>query len=109
MRRFALTLTLPLLALLLLAQQGATLHELSHLQYGGQALGMQIRAESGPLDSSQCTTCRSFAQIAHPAMSSAPLFIAPMVVSFRSPAPFYSVASASAPSARSRGPPQRLV
>lgn len=106
MRRFGLTLTLPLLALLLLAQQGATLHELSHLQYSGQELGAQLRTEGGLLDSAHCPACQSFAQIAHSATGSPATFVAPAAVRLQIPAPHYSIASASAPTPRSRGPPQ---
>lgn len=109
MRRFGSALILPLLTLLLLAQQGAALHELSHLHYGGRQLGAQLRAESGLLDSAHCPTCQSFAQVAHPAAGSAMSFVAPAHVSVRSAAPFYSILTASAPTPRNRGPPRLLV
>lgn len=106
MRRFGLALTLPLLALLLIAQQGATLHELSHLHDVGQELGAQARADNAPCDNAHCPTCQSFAQVAHPAAASTATFVAPAAVLARSPTPLYSIVSASAPTPRSRGPPQ---
>lgn len=105
MRRLRLALTLPLLALLLLAQQGATLHELTHLYYSGQARDAQLRAGDHLLDDAHCLTCQSFAQVSHPASGSAIVFVAPPAALPQSPAPLYSVIGASAPTPRSRGPP----
>ena len=106
MRKLLLTLVLPLV--LLFSQQGAVVHELSHLTdavaraaAGGDASGHQ----AGDL---QCEACLAFAHlagvatatVAHPALLSfsfaipaneAPVFIA-----------------ADAPTARSRGPPTFL-
>lgn len=109
MRQFRLSLTLFLLASLLLAQQGAVLHELSHLYYSGQSSGAQIAPGGDFLDNSHCLTCQAFAQVAHPATGSTPAFIAPAHAPPAGPTPLHSVADAAAPTPRNRGPPHSAV
>ena len=106
MRKLLLTLLLPFV--LLLSQQGAVTHELSHLtEAASRAAGGQGPSGQQP-GVLQCEACLAFAHlagvatahVAHPALLSfsfalpanqAPVFIA-----------------ADAPTARSRGPPQFL-
>jgi hypothetical protein len=104
MSRLRLALALPLLVLF--AQQGAVLHELSHLYYAGQALGSELRADAQLPDDASCPVCQSFAQVAHPAAASVPALILPPSSYLPSPDPSYPVATADAPTPRSRGPPQ---
>ncbi|HEY2590535.1 MAG TPA: hypothetical protein VGI35_03000 [Steroidobacteraceae bacterium] len=99
-------MTLPLLALLLVAQQGATLHELSHLRADSRALAVQVQAIAAAPDTSRCLTCEAFAQIAHPAVGFAHFTAAPPAAVPAAPDPLFSVIGASAPTPRSRGPPQ---
>ena len=106
MRKLLLTFVLPLI--LLFSQQGAVVHELSHLTDAvSRAASGQGSSGQQPGDL-QCEACLAFAhlagvataQVAHPALLSfsfavpaneAPVFIA-----------------ADAPTARSRGPPTIL-
>jgi hypothetical protein len=104
MRRLRLALALPLLVLF--AQQGALLHELSHVYYSGHALGSEMRQDAQLPDDALCPTCQAFAQIAHPASGSAGVPALPLATYLPSPDPSYRTADADAPSPRSRGPPQ---
>ncbi|HTW37716.1 MAG TPA: hypothetical protein VMD49_04030 [Steroidobacteraceae bacterium] len=97
-------MALPLLVLF--AQQGALLHELSHVYYAGQASGRQLHQDEQLPDDSSCPTCQSFAQVAHPASGSAPVVVVPPAVDLPCPDPSYRIAAADAPRPRSRGPPQ---
>ena len=106
MRRLGLPLILPLLALLLLAQQGAMLHELSHLRSDGRAFAGQVSESAAPEDSGPCLICEAFAQIAHPATGFAAITAAAPAAVPAAPDPRFSVIGASAPTPRSRGPPQ---
>ena len=106
MDRLRLALALPLLALLLVAQQGAMLHELSHLRADGRALAAHLGDTAAPSDQGPCLTCEAFAQIAHPAVGFAPITAAPAAAIPAAPDPLFSVIGASAPTPRSRGPPQ---
>ena len=104
MRRFRIALALPLLVLL--AQQGAVLHELSHLYYAGQATGPQLRPDDQLPDNDSCPTCQSFSQVAHPATASVAAFIVPSAVHVPYSDPPPCLTGAEAPSPRSRGTPQ---
>ena len=109
MRRLGLPLILPLLALMLFAQQGAMLHELSHLRSDGLALAAQVResaAPQAPQDSGPCLICEAFAQIVHPATGFPAITPASPAAAPAAPDPRFSVIGASAPTPRSRGPPQ---
>jgi hypothetical protein len=93
---------LGLVLLLVFAQQGAMLHELSHVYRTGSA-GLQN--EETLLDGKLCETCIAFSQVANPASSS--LFVPPAVVTIRhvSSGPEYTIIAAGALAPRSRGPP----
>ncbi len=103
MRRFTLALAFPLL--LLLAQQGALLHELSHTYYAGHQHGAQVRHDAQLPDDSVCPTCQAFAQVAHPVGNSTAILAVPPAAYLQSPSPTYHIIDAAAPTPRSRGPP----
>jgi hypothetical protein len=96
--RFVLALAL----LLVFAQQGAMLHELSHVYRTGAP---ELQSQATLLDGKLCETCLAFAQAANPA--SGTMFVPPVVAAIRhvSPEPQYSIIAAGAPAPRSRGPP----
>jgi hypothetical protein len=100
MRRFRFVFALALL--LVFAQQGALLHELSHVYRTGTA---ELNNEATVPDGTLCATCLAFAQAANPA--SGALIVPPVVAAVRhvSPNPEFSIIAASAPAPRSRGPP----
>jgi hypothetical protein len=92
---------LSLLLLLVVAQQGAVVHELSHLAPGKGT----VKVSSSVLDSS-CAQCPAFAQVATPAFSHS--FPIPSLVRTafeRSSEPMYAAVDAAVPRPRSRGPP----
>jgi len=88
--------------LLVFAQHGALLHELSHIYRTGAA---ELNNEATVLDGKLCETCLAFAQAANPA--SGTLIVPPVVAALRhvSPDPEFSIIAARAPAPRSRGPP----
>jgi hypothetical protein len=91
--------------LLLLAQHGAVLHELSHLDRS-HTTGTALHDDSQRLESGLCLTCEAFSQVTNPATAAAlHLPLAPAAL-IPSPDPLYSVVAATAPTPRSRGPPQ---
>jgi hypothetical protein len=96
--RFAFALAL----LLVFAQQGAVLHELSHVYRTGAP---ELKNEATLIDGKLCETCLAFAQATSPA--SGTMFVPPVVAAVRhvSPEPEYSIIAAGAPAPRSRGPP----
>jgi hypothetical protein len=96
--RFVLALTL----LLVFAQQGAMLHELSHVYRTGAPA---LENDRTLLDGKMCETCLAFAQAANPANGT--LVTAPIFAGIRhiSPEPQYSIIATTAPTPRSRGPP----
>lgn len=104
MRRLRLALALPLLVLF--AQQGAALHELSHVYYSAYAVGSELRQDQQLPDDSLCPTCQAFAQVAHPAVGSATVYIPPSAPFLPAPDPSFRSAGADTLSPRSRGPPQ---
>ena len=99
--QFRLALVLPLL--LVFAQQGAMLHELSHIQPVGTG---QVRYENNALAGKICDICAAFAPVGNPA--SASVAVLPTVATIRHyvPAPLYSIVAAEALPPRSRGPPR---
>jgi hypothetical protein len=99
--RFSFALAL----LLVFAQQGAVLHELSHVYRTGTA---HLQNDKTPLDGKVCEACLAFAQVANPA-SGTP-FVLPAIAAVRqvSRDPEFSIIAADAPVARSRGPPVLL-
>ncbi len=102
-RRLSIALVFPIL--LLLAEQGAWLHELSHAYYTGRAVHAQVRQDDGLVDDSLCLTCQAFAQVANPVGSALPVPDAPPATYLSSS--YYSrpIVGAEAPTPRSRGPP----
>jgi hypothetical protein len=107
MRRITLALALPLL--LLFAQQGALLHELSHTYYTGRQLGAQVRQDELLPDNSVCPACQAFAQVTTPVGNSAAIIAVPPAAYLPSPSPAYHIIGAAAPTPRSRGPPPARV
>jgi hypothetical protein len=93
---------LALALLLVFAQQGALLHELSHVYRTGAP---ELTSGAAYLDGKLCETCLAFAQAANPA--SGTLLVPRIVAAVRhvSPDPEYSIIAAGAPAPRSRGPP----
>jgi hypothetical protein len=94
---------LGLLLLLLLAQQGAVEHELSHLSTFKVA-----GTNAGPDDTAHapCASCPAFAQVVTPAFSHS--FHIPLLVRFALEVvskPRYAAIDATVPRPRSRGPP----
>ena len=104
MQRLRLTLLLPLL--LVVAQHGAVLHELSHIYYsGGASIGAQLDATERLAEHSQCVTCLAFAQVATPAAASLAALLALPAAALIVPEPRYAIIAAASPTPRSRGPP----
>jgi hypothetical protein len=96
--------SLGLLLLLLIAQQGAVVHEVGHLS--------EISSNGSRVDASladaACALCPAFAQVVTPAFSHS--FHVPVLVRAafeRSAPPPYTVVDAAVPTPRSRGPPSR--
>ena len=93
---------LSVLLLLLLAQQGAVVHELSHLN---GATGIELSADTGAANTI-CALCPAFAQVSAPAFSHS--FPVPQLgrAAFEPGAkPIFAVIEAAVPTPRSRGPP----
>jgi len=103
MRRLRLSLILPLL--LLFAQHGAVLHELSHLRYLTHVSGAQFQSDEQRVDSSFCPACYAFAQVTSTAAGSVAGVAAIDATHLKSPGSFYPVVGADNPTPRSRGPP----
>ena len=99
--KFRLALVLPLL--LVFAQQGAMLHELSHIQPVGSG---QVRYESNLAAGKICDICAAFAQVGNPASATVAVLPAVAAVRHYVPAPLYSIVAAEALPPRSRGPPR---
>ena len=94
---------LSLLLLLMAAQQGAVVHELSHVFRAGDA---QLKLESGGIVDPSCALCPAFAQASTPAVSHA--FHAPLLgraAPLRAAELAFSAIDAAVPKPRSRGPP----
>ena len=99
--KFRLALVLPLL--LVFAQQGAMLHELSHIQPVGSG---QARYENNLAVGKICDICAAFAQVGNPASATVAVLPAVAAVRHYVPAPLYSIVAAEALPPRSRGPPR---
>jgi hypothetical protein len=103
-RRLTLSVLLPLL--LLLSQQGALLHELSHLAAGSGPAKAEARAEAVGVDTDLCLDCLAFGQIAGLAQFDLPVMASPDGLRHQLIAESSrSVAEAGAPAPRTRGPP----
>lgn len=105
--RLRLALVLPIL--LLLAQHGAVMHQLSHAYYSARVAGTELTQDEQLPDDSVCVTCHAFGQLANPIGSSLVSLDLPLAPLLRVPDRVYSVIGAKAPTARSRGPPQVSV
>jgi len=94
---------LGLLLLLLMAQQGAVDHELSHFSSADQA---ELRIDSGGVADAACALCAAFAQVTTPTFGHS-FHIPPLVraTSQLSPEPRFVAVNAGVPRPRSRGPP----
>jgi hypothetical protein len=95
--------SLGLLLLLMAAQQGAVVHELSH--FSGVS-GTELRVQSNSAVDASCAQCPAFAQVVTPAFSHS--FHIPLLVRVdagRSPEPRVSAFDTAVPQPRSRGPP----
>ena len=99
--RFAFALAL----LLVFAQQGALLHELSHVYRTGAP---ELQSESGLLEGKLCETCLAFAQAGDSASGTVVLPPVAAAIRHASAEPEYSIVVAGAPAPRSRGPPVLL-
>jgi hypothetical protein len=94
---------LGLFLLLLTAQQGAVVHELSHLSGAEQA---RIRVDAGGTVDTSCALCPAFAQAAAAAFSHS--FQIPQLVRVGlqlTPEPQFATVDTPVPPPRSRGPP----
>jgi hypothetical protein len=94
---------LGLFLLLLTAQQGAVVHELSHLSGADRA---HVRADAGAAADAPCALCPAYAQVVTPAFSHSlqiPLLL--HMGSQLAPEPRFVAVDASVPRPRSRGPP----
>jgi hypothetical protein len=94
---------LSLLLLLLVAQQGALVHEFSHFSKAG-AVGQQVKA--GAAADGACALCPAFAQVVTPAFSHKFTVPAQIRVSAELRTDLlFSLVRAPVPLSRSRGPP----
>jgi hypothetical protein len=96
--------TLGLLLLLLLAQQGAVVHELGHFSRVSAAAGLQ--ADSSGTAEKPCAQCGVFAQVFTPAVShSFDVTLLHRAAPDLGSKLQFSAPAAAVPRARSRGPP----
>jgi hypothetical protein len=91
--------------LLVFAQHGAVLHEISHLHFN-PAESATLQQSQEAADTSLCPTCQAFAQIANPVAGAATAVVVCPAPYLLSTAPRDGVAVADAPIPCSRGPPQ---
>jgi hypothetical protein len=94
--------SLGLLLLLLIAQQGAVVHEVGHLS---EASSSVARVDASLADAA-CALCPAFAQVVTPAFSHS--FHIPVLLRAaldRATDPLYAAVDAAVPTPRSRGPP----
>ncbi len=95
--------TLGLLLLLMVAQQGAVVHELSHV-VDAEHVGLRVQTDTGA--DKACALCPAFAQVVTPAFSHS--FHIPVLVRLALDPlsePQYAAIDAAVPRPRSRGPP----
>jgi hypothetical protein len=89
--------------LLMVAQQGAVVHELSHLSKVGK---VELQVTAGAAADAACTLCPAYAQVVTPAFSHA--FHVPTLIRVsagRRADLLFSLVRAPVPLTRSRGPP----
>lgn len=102
MRPSRLHISLGISLLLLLAQQGAVVHELSHICRIGN---VEVRLQPDSALQKTCELCLAFSQVANPAshtFHSIPLEPAARAAGFDHPC---AATPTTVPTARSRGPP----
>jgi len=104
MRRLGLSWVLSLL--LVFVQQGALLHEISHLQQSLQRAGETLRADTGRTGNAPCLTCEAFSQAASPALGGSPPITPSSAVFLPTIYASHTAAGVEVPTPRSRGPPQ---
>ena len=95
--------SLGLLLLLMVAQQGAVVHELSHVSGANNG---ELRVQSNGGADTACAQCPAFAQVITPAFSHS--FHIPLLVRFALELisePRYLAIDVAVPRPRSRGPP----
>ena len=95
--------SLGLLLLLMVAQQGAVVHELSHVSGANQ---LDLRVQSDGAADKTCALCPAFAQVVTPTFSHS--FHIPLLVRLaleRVSELQYAVVDAAVPRPRNRGPP----
>ena len=102
-RRTRLWLLLPLL--LVLAQQGAWLHALSHAVYAASPHRVTLEQAQSSFENGVCPSCQSFGQLGTALSSSLALLPAPVTPNCPQTAPRYSQPAAQLPAPRNRGPP----
>ncbi|MGA9027539.1 MAG: hypothetical protein WB440_15915 [Steroidobacteraceae bacterium] len=104
--RFTLK-SLGLLFVLLSAQEGAVVHELTHLPgHAADLRGSEVRLQAGAAADTACALCPLFDQASTPAFSHA--FQVPRLLRAdlaRSPEHADAATDAAVPTPRSRGPP----
>jgi hypothetical protein len=94
---------LSLLLVLMVAQQGAVVHELSHVFRANNA---ELKVASGDVADATCALCPAFAQVATPAFShSFQIPLLDRVATQLSPEPQIGAIDTAVPQPRSRGPP----
>jgi hypothetical protein len=103
MRRLCFSWVVSLL--LVFAQHGAVLHELSHLSHGTPSHGVTLRPGE-QLENGLCLTCEAFAQVANPAAGASVSPAIDPAVLVPIPDPGYAIVGTDVPQPRSRGPPQ---
>ena len=103
MRRLSLPWVISFL--LVFAQHGAVLHEISHLHFD-RADNATLHQSQQAADASPCLICQAFAQIANPATGAATAVAACTARCLLSPAFCDGIVGADAPIPCSRGPPQ---
>jgi hypothetical protein len=101
MRKLYISLGLALL--LLLAQQGAVLHELSHICRVGD--NAQARVQADTVLEKTCELCLAFSQVANPAGNTVPVIKFEPSACAAGSQPPCAATPADAPTPRSRGPP----
>jgi hypothetical protein len=98
-------LWLPLPLLLVLSQQGAWLHALSHASYAANPHRVTVEQAQNSLENGTCPSCQSFGQLGSALCSSLSALPAPPAQLCPQTAPRYSQPAAQLPAPRNRGPP----
>jgi hypothetical protein len=102
-RRMRLCLLLPLL--LVLAQHGAWLHELSHATYAASPHQAIVQQAEASFENGVCPSCQSFGQLGSALASSIAAVFSPVSHSCPQAQPQYAQPAPDLPAPRNRGPP----